>query len=143
MTKRTSSAGPKRAALPKSQASLPADAPLLDREAEAASAASKDSPKEKARSLECAVAKAIHDNFIKKGWDPNRIDLDTRDGKTIREHIREMKLKVEAGETVVGKLFYTELRAQFEDEHHPKKRWSCSTNRRSGMLGSTRPATGS
>ena len=81
MAKRKSSVGPKRAAQPKvSQAPLPADAPLLDREAEAAAAASRHSPKDKVRTLEAGVNKALHDNFIKKGWDPSRVDLDTRWG---------------------------------------------------------------
>ena len=123
MAKRKSSGAPKRAAQPKvSQAPLPADAPLLDREAVAASAASRNSPKDKVRSLEAGVNKALHDNFIKKGWDPARMDLDTRLGKTLREHVREAKLKAEAGEAAIGKLFYAELRAMFEDEDHPKNK---------------------
>lgn len=90
---------------------------LLQKEAEQTKSSAK---KQKVRSMDAAVQKALHDNFIKRGWDLASLDLVKREGKTVREFVTEAKQRQHDGDGVIGKFFYHDLRILFQDNGSAK-----------------------
>ena len=102
---------------------LKKDATLLEKEAAASAAknSSQGKKSKKNRSFQSSVSKALHDNFIIKGFEAASMDLLTRDGMTIREIVTEAELEHERTKTPIGKLFYSELRSEFSSQAAPKQ----------------------
>jgi hypothetical protein len=96
-----------------------ADATLLEKEA-ALEEPSSSSKRKRVRSLDESVAKALLDNF--KGWPVERFDLILRNGVSLREAIRLVKVQQLDHKASMGMHFYANLRDLYSDEDSPSKR---------------------
>ena len=75
--------------------------------------AAKVSPKkelDKSRTIRAAAAKALRDNFLRRGWGEDSLVMIKIDGKSITDFVMEAKEKQKRGQFVIGKYFYQDLK---------------------------------
>ena len=89
------------------------DATLVEKEDAMSNPAAK--AQSKAKSLAASVQKALTDNFLRKGWSAESLDLLIRNGKSIRGHVTYAKERQAESKEVIGKFFYQDLKIMFAD----------------------------
>ena len=98
-----------------------ADASLLDQE-QASEKTCSLKRNRNTRTLDEAVSKILHDNFKVRGWSTESFDLTLRNGISLREAVRAAKVRHDAGDLVMGKMFYDEMRSAYSDVDCPAVR---------------------
>ena len=98
---------------------LAEDASLLEKEDLDPGSSSK---RKRQRSGDDIVNKILIDNFKARGWSVESFDLVIREGKSLRETIKDARVRYESAEETMGKVYYDGLRLKFSDAASPMVR---------------------